>query len=240
MFLGISIIATSADIGAKMAEDKIHIDPEVRAVIDLYSDILSEELYATPVYRQLEIQAQRLLEAHREGNAAVRFQISSWHPMLVGKSEEEIMKSTVDFQDAKMTIAREHGFKDWSEVLALGEKGSDLKFEKAVDAMLSGDVDRLKAMVNESPYLVHAVSRYGHGASLLHYSGTNGVESYRQIVPPNLAESVRFLIDAGADTGREANIYGGSTPIELFESSKHSHESGIFESVLRILQGNGN
>lgn len=222
-----------------MPEIKTHIDSDVRAVIDLYEGILSESLYTLPIRRQLEIQAECLSEAHRNGNPAVHFQISSWHPKLVGQPREEIMKFPFNLDDAKVTIAREHGFKDWSEVLVTGERSSNLKFERAVDAMLSGDIESLKAMVEDSPDLLNATSNYGHGATLLHYSGTNGVEAYRQIVPLNLADSVQFLIDAGAKVDRKAKIYGESTPLQLFESSKHSHESGIFESVMRIFREYG-
>jgi hypothetical protein len=70
----------------------------------------------------------------------------------------------------------------------------------------------------------------------LHYAGTNGVESYRQIVPLNLSEIVDFLIASGADVTSKANIYGGSTPRELFETSKHSHESGVHKDVIAVFK----
>ena len=79
-----------------------------------------------------------------------------------------------------------------------------------------------------------ARSQYGHSATLLHYAGTNGVESYRQVVPLNLAEIVDFLIAAGADQHSKANIYGGSTPRQLFESSKHSYESKVYKDVVGV------
>ncbi len=81
----VAIVAISAKAGGNMPEIKTHIDSDVRAVIDLYEGILSESLYTLPIRRQLEIQAECLSEAHRNGNPAVHFQISSWHPKLVGQ-----------------------------------------------------------------------------------------------------------------------------------------------------------
>ncbi len=100
--------------------------------------------------------------------------------------------------------------------------------------MLSGDLSSLKAQIREKPELLSSGSLYGHSATLLHYAGTNGVESYRQVVPLNLAEIVDFLITSGADQNSKADIYGGSTPRELFESSKHSYESKVYEDVIGV------
>ena len=109
-----------------------------------------------------------------------------------------------------------------------------MRFENAVNTMLGGDLSLLKRLVGETPGLTSARSQYGHGATLLHYAGTNGVESYRQVVPLNLAEIVDFLIAWGADPAIEANIYGGSTPRQLFETSRHSHESNVLRDVTAI------
>ena len=97
----------------------------------------------------------------------------------------------------------------------------------------------MKAQIRETPDLLRARSKYGHSATLLHYAGTNGVESYRQVVPLNLAEIVAFLITSGADQNSKANIYGGSTPRELFESSKHSYESKVYEYVVGVFSKHG-
>ena len=52
----------------------------------------------------------------------------------------------------------------------------------------------------------------------------------------NLTEIVYFLIASGADLTSEANIYGGSTPRELFETSKHSYESNVHKDVITIFK----
>ncbi|HEX2520945.1 MAG TPA: hypothetical protein VHP35_02400, partial [Terriglobia bacterium] len=131
---------------------------------------------------------------------------------------------------------REYGFKAWKEVESIGETSSDVDFENAVNTMLSGGMPSLKAQIGRRPDLLRARSRYGHSATLLHYAGTNGVESYRQVVPLNLSDIVDFLIASGADHGCQANIYGGSTFRALFESSKHSYESQVYKKVAAILK----
>jgi hypothetical protein len=175
-----------------------------------------------------------LTEAHHNRDDSACFQIASWHPDLVGKSDGWILDHAFGADDGKITIAREYGFKDWDEVQSIQDRQSDVGFEIAVNTMLAGNLSSLKEQLRETPDLPSARSRYGHEATLLHYAGTNGVESYRQVVPLNLAEIVAFLIASGADHGSKANIYGGSTPRELFESSKHSYESKVHRDVIDV------
>lgn len=212
----------------------VHVDPKVQKVIALYADLLARDFYALPIRRQLEVQADRLTEAHHNREDSVCFQIGSWHPDLVGKSDERILNHVFSIDDGRVTIAREHGFTDWHEVVSIGGRESDVAFEKAVDTMLSGDLTSLKAQLREAPGLPGARSQYGHGATLLHYAGANGVESYRQVVPLNLADIVDFLLASGADQNSKADIYGGSTPRELVESSRHSYESKVREDVVGV------
>ena len=170
--------------------------------------------------------------AHAARNDAVCFQIASWHPSLVGKQPAQILAHAFSMADARETIAREYGFYSWSDVPA--GRHSNVPFEHAVNTMLSGDLAAFKTLIRESPALVREPSQYGHRATLLHYTGTNGVESYRQIVPLNLAEIVDLLLTAGADASIKAAMYGGATPRHLFETSKHSYDSGVHEAVVAV------
>jgi hypothetical protein len=187
-----------------------------------------------PIGTQLGLQATRLAEAHQRREDSVCFQIGSWHPDLVGQSDERILNCSFNGDDAKITIAREYGFKDWGDVEAIEALASDVAFENAVDTMLSGNIDSLREQIEKRPELLRSRSQYGHRATLLHYAGTNGVESYRQVVPLNLAAIVDVLIAAGADQHSSANIYGGSTPRQLFESSQHSYKSTVYEDVVSV------
>jgi hypothetical protein len=221
--------------GTPMSKPDVYVDPKVRKVRELYADLLSGEFYSLPIRRQLEWQGERLTVAQHMRNDAVCFQIGSWHPELVGSGDARILSNAFSLDDGRTTIAREHGFKDWNDVISIGDRRSNVQFELAVNAMLAGDLPRLKRLLDESPDLISARSQYGHRATLLHYAGNNGVESYRQVVPSNLAEIVDLLIARGADPASKAEMYGGSTPRELFESSMHPHGSKVRADVLRRL-----
>jgi hypothetical protein len=214
----------------------LYVDPKIQKVIQLYGELLSRDFYSLPIRRKLYLQADRLTEAHRNRDDAVCFQIASWHPNLVGKSDARILEHVFGIDDGKLTIAREYGFKNWDDVESMQDRQSDVAFEIAVDTMLSGNLRSLKEQLREAPTLPNARSEYGHKATLLHYAGTNGVESYRQVVPLNLAEIVDFLIASGADQSSKADIYGGSTARELFESSKHSYESKVHRDVIDVFR----
>lgn len=219
-----------------MSKDNVYVDPQVQKVRKLYADVFTGDFYSLPVRRQLELQADRLTEAHHNRDASVCFQIESWHPELVGKQDEQILEHVFSIDDGRTTIAREYGFKNWNDVDSIGDRPSNVKFEKAVNTMLSGDMLLLKGLIGATPDLISARSQYGHSATLLHYAGTNGVGSYRQVVPLNLADVVDFLIASGADLTSKANMYGGSTPRELFETSKHSYESGVDKDVIAVFK----
>ena len=217
-----------------MSADSVYVDPGVRKVIGLYAGVFNDEFYQMPVIRQLEFQADRLTEAHRHRDDAVCFQIGSWHPGLVGQPDVQILDYKFSIDDGRTTIAREYGSKDWVEAGANCLRRSDVTFEEAVNAMLSGDLSRLKGLLERTPGLLTARSAYGHHASLLHFAGTNGAESYRQVVPLNLAAIVDFLIASGADPASSADIYGGSTPRQLFETSSHSLASHVYSDVIAV------
>ena len=222
-----------------MGNDNVYVDPKVQKVLRLYEDLFGKDFYSLPIKRQLGLQVDRLTEAHHHRDDSVCFQIASWHPDLVGKSDAQILDSAFSLDDGKITIAREYGFKDWNEVDSLEGRPSDVHFENAVDTLLSGNLSSLKEQTRDRPYLLSARSQYGHSATLLHYVGTNGVESHRQVVPLNLAQITEFLMASGADPRSKANIYGGSTPRELFESSKHSYESKVHGSVVAVFNKYG-
>jgi hypothetical protein len=113
----------------------------------------------------------------------------------------------------------------------------DQHFEKAADAIVFGSYDELKALLEATPSLVHQRSPYGHQAGLIHYVGSNGVETWRQIVPHNLAAITQLLLDYGANPNMTSNIYGHTVGVvPLLKTSAHPWEAGIAEAVLAVLQ----
>jgi hypothetical protein len=181
------------------ANQPVYVSDQVREVERPHRDLLTDSVRRLPIRDQLDRQAHRIVEAHKAGDRAVVTHITCWHPTLVCHSADHIMNSHFTLDDARQTVAREYGFADWSDLAAQGANPPDLAFETAVDTLLTGDAEKLRALLDSDPSLVHRRSSFGHRSTFLHYVGSNGVETYRQRVPMNLAELTRLLIEAGAD-----------------------------------------
>lgn len=217
-----------------MSQD-VYVCDQVKEVERLHHDLLTDKVRRLPIRDQLDRQAQRILKGHKADDRAVATHITCWHPKLVGQSADEIMNSDLTLDDARQTIAREYGFADWSDVEARGSEPPDPLFELAVDTLLRGDVKKLRELLTGDPSLIHRRSSFGHRSTLLHYVGSNGVETYRQRVPLNLAEITRLLIEAGADVNAIAHIYGGSKPLGLLVTSDHPAKAGVTDEVRQVL-----
>jgi hypothetical protein len=218
----------------------VFVSDPVREVERLHLDLFTDSFRQLPIRDQLDRQAHRILEGHRAGDRAVVTHITCWHPKLVCHSADDIMNSAFTLDDARQTIAREYGFADWSDVDARDTSPPDLDFEIAVDTLLSGNAEKLRGLLSGDPSLVHRRSSFGHRSTLLHYVGSNGVETHRQKVPLNLAEIARLLLDAGADVNATANMYGGgSTTLGLLVTSDHPAKAGVTGDVLKVLMDAG-
>jgi hypothetical protein len=216
---------------------EVHVSGEVRAVERLVEDCAREEGFAAlPIRDRLDRLARRLVRAHREGDGAVAVCVSCWHPRLTGAPKAEIMAAELDLADARETVAREYGFSSWAAVEQEGAAPPDEDFERAVDAVVHGDLERLRELLAARPELATRRSDYGHRATLLHYVGSNGVETHRQKVPANLARVARTLLEAGAEVDAPAEMYGGgTTTLALVVSSAHPGEAGVSDEVVRVL-----
>jgi hypothetical protein len=217
----------------------VYVCDQVREVERLHRDLLTDKVRQLPIRDQLDWQARRIVDGHKAGDRAVVTHITCWHPKLVCHSADEILNSNFTLDDARQTIAREYGFADWSDVERRGANPPDQGFELAEDTLLSADVEKLRGLLSSDPSLVHRRSTFGHRSTLLHYVGSNGVETHRQRVPLNLAEITRLLIEAGADVNATANMYGGSTALGLLVTSDHPAKAGVTADVLNVLEGAG-
>jgi hypothetical protein len=133
---------------------------------------------------------------------------------------------------ARLIVARDHGFTTWSSV----EGECDPTFELAVEAVVHGRINDLRALLAEHPDLSVRRSAYGHRATLLHYTAANGVEIRRQVVPANAAEVVAALLDAGADRSATLHAYGGDFDVlEMLKTSAHPHDAGVAPEVGQAL-----
>jgi len=211
----------------------VYVPPGVDELIALYRDLFHNRAANLSVRDELTQQADRLLAAHRRGDPVSTIQISNWLPRLVGRRAAEILAADFSLDDARLTIAREHGFADWRQVVEHGNEPPDAPFEAAVDAVVNGDLAGLRELLDRDPGLVKKQSTYGHRATLLHYLAANGVETRRQIVPSNAAEIARLLIERRSNVAAAMKVYGGEfDTVALATSSAHPQAAGVLNELL--------
>jgi ankyrin repeat protein len=206
---------------------------------------------------QYQQQAEQLLQAHRardpqaiqlihENNPRFLDENTPWLPKSL--QDSEIQSAPFDIADAQLTIARIYNFKDWPALTgyvdAVRQPGSAvLHFESAAEAVITGDLPALHALLREHPELVRArstrITNFDppvHRATLLHYVAANGVESYRQKTPSNALEIARALLTAGAEPDALARMYGGDcTTMSMLVSSTHPAQAGLQVGLVETL-----
>ncbi|TCO59727.1 ankyrin repeat domain-containing protein [Actinocrispum wychmicini] len=198
----------------------LRLTPQAQALhaIDLLFRADSGE--PSTVGQVLDHRVDLLWQAHLDGHPAVAV-------LLTG--------SPVTVDDVRAAIAREHGFADWAAVPDR-DRPVDPHFEAAVDAIVSGEPDALRALLTTHPELVSARSPFGHHATLVHYVTANGVEWSRQWQSPrNAAEVMRILLHHGGDPDAMCDVYGGSTPLGLLVSSAHPANAGVQAALVEEL-----
>ena len=115
-------------------------------------------------------------------------------------------------------------------------------FERAVDAVVDGDIATLDRLLRSNPVLARARSARPHRCTLLHYLGANGVEDHRQRTPPNAVEVINVLLAAGADPNASCYCYRGGpheTTVGLLTSSGHPRDAGLTLSMVAALARGG-
>jgi ankyrin repeat protein len=146
--------------------------------------------------------------------------------------------------DAQHLIARAHSFDNWASFSAEveGRRSGASEFERAADAVVSGDLAMLDDLLRGNPGLIRDTSVRTHRATLLHYVAANGVEDFRQKTPPNAVDVARRLIAAGADVNALADTYGRDlyqTTMNLLVSSMHPAQAGLQSALVEVLLDHG-
>lgn len=146
---------------------------------------------------------------------------------------------------SQFVLARSHGFESWTKFAkhleALARAHTPISnFERAAEAIITGDLKTLESLLRKNPALIRARSTRERRATLLHYVSANGVEGYRQKTPPNAAAIANLLLDAGADVNSTADVYGGgATTLMLAATSSHPDEAGVQGALLEVLLEHG-
>lgn len=147
--------------------------------------------------------------------------------------------------DAREIIRRNHEFASWEAYVAFARQmkvamSLETRVEAAADAIVNGQIDELRWLLRTYPGLVHERSTRQHHATLLHYTGPNGIEYFRQLTPVNAPDIVRLLLAAGADVNATADMYGGgATVLGLAATSVTPQVAGVVEPLLAALIDGG-
>jgi hypothetical protein len=214
----------------------MYIAPEIKSVIKLYEGLFDENSHKRTVKEQIYALANRLRDEFQNQHPGVYFEISNWHPALTGKAPQIVWISKLTEYDFLTTVAREMGYENIEMAFQNGSVIPNPQFEKLVDSVLIGDIEKIISLLQDNPDLINQSSHWGHKSTALHYVAANGVESVRQVVPYNATEVVKTLLKYGAKVNAEANMYGGGkTVLELLRTSDHPEKAGISIEIEEIL-----
>jgi hypothetical protein len=184
----------------------------------------------------------RASSTHGKSSARDRAHVSR---QLATFARERLRGNDATLAQAQRVIARAHGFSRWSRLvqhlgaLTAGDTTASA-FERAADAIVTGDAKLLDTLIGENRTLVQARSDREHQATLLHYVAANGVENFRQRTPRNIVAIATRLLDAGATVDATCDVYGGgATTLGLTATSAHPRGAGVQLALLDLLEARG-
>lgn len=192
-------------------------------------------LPSNPDLNHLKYQARDLLKEHAAGDRGAAQRIREFHPRFRTANDGEIFAAPFKLSDAQLSIAREHGFRNWArlkEHVASPELASrlfiphhqridDPVFRRAVDLIDAGDAAGLQQHLKRHPKLVHQRLdfegwNYFHHPALLEFIAENPIR--RGTLPKNIVEVTQVILDAGPDQQSRndalALVATGSVPLE--------------------------
>jgi len=201
---------------------------------------VSHNLPWTATRDDYEREAKALFDALQARENAALWNFKWMHPHYRGKTVTDVEPDKLDLDDARLVVAHEYFLQTWHNLMKFADEmahdGQAAKFERAVEAVVGGDIETLKAMIRDDPKLVHARSLRFHRATLLHYIAANGVEGVRQKTPVNAVDVARLLLDAGADPDALAIMYDHlCTTMSMLVSSAHPAGAGLQADLAELL-----
>ncbi|KQS28336.1 ankyrin repeat domain-containing protein [Dyadobacter sp. Leaf189] len=199
-------------------------------------------LVIQPTLESYEQKSRELLKSYLQlDDHSVKY-VLKYHPDPHKFNEVNLSSSEFNMDDARLTIARQHGFADYrvfkSHLTELDDESSlTCRFEQAADAIVSGDVHTLSRLIADDPALISTRSTRTHRATLLHYLAANGVEQFRQKSATNATSIAGILLDAGSEVDAAADVYGSNwhTTLDLLVSSVHPARAGVQTALVEKL-----
>ncbi|MGP0076113.1 MAG: ankyrin repeat domain-containing protein [Bryobacteraceae bacterium] len=197
---------------------------------------------------QLEHQATDLLLALAAHDPQAAQRIREFHPRFHRAADAAIFDVQLSHSDAQLTIARERGFAGWPRLqrhiekptladnlsLPPHERIEDATLRRAVDLLDSGDVEGLRAHLNEHPNLVHQHVRleggnYFQNPTLLQFVAENPIR--RGTLPANIVPLAKIILDAGAKNDPSAM----NETLSLVCSGRVPRECGLQLALIDLL-----
>ncbi len=183
--------------------------PKLKAWIDRVTHPGPTRAYV-PDAAWYEGRARGLVEMHKGALPNALAQIRAWHPELSGASDAEIAAAELTLDDARLVYARQHGARDWDDLLARVSrlKSEAEPFAEAFAAIERRDAGRLRELLQRHPGLASE-------------QGTNGNTLLNLAVAIEKEDGplVRSLLEAGADPNLPNDR--GWTPLHQAASVNH-------------------
>ena len=198
--------------------------------------VLTYDRDAVRLGEVLDRQVAQLREAHRTGD----FVVATVLPGTRGQgTEQDVLDQPLTEEDARLAIARDHGYADWAAAHANADVLVDTRFEAAADAIQWGELTALRDLLDAHPPLISMRSPFPHHCMLLHHVAANGIEVERQLQsPPNATQVMRLLLDRGAEPDAACDLYGGGqsmTTMCLLVSSCVPAVAGVQAPLVEVL-----
>jgi hypothetical protein len=198
--------------------------------------VLAYDREAVPLGEVLDRQVALLREAHRTGDPVVATVL----PGTRGQgTDQDVLDQELTEEDARLAIARDHGYADWAAARANADVLVDTRFEAAADAIQWGELTALRDLLDAHPPLISMRSPFPHHCMLLHHVAANGIEVERQLLsPPNATQVMRLLLDRGAEPDAACDLYGGGpsmTTMCLLVSSCVPAAAGVQAPLVEVL-----
>ena len=198
--------------------------------------VLPYDREAVPLGEVLDRQVALLREAHRTGDPVVATVL----PGTRGQgTDQDVLDQELTEEDARLAIARDHGYTDWAAARANADVLVDTRFEAAADAIQWGELTALRGLLDAHPPLISMRSPFPHHCMLLHHVAANGIEVERQLQsPPNATQVMRLLLDRGAEPDAACDLYGGGpsmTTMCLLVSSCVPAAAGVQAPLVEVL-----
>jgi len=203
-----------------------------------------------PSLVQLKLRAKELQRLHRERRPAAAARIAAQHPDFKGRSPQSVLDASFKLADAQLVIAREYNFESWAAMKDMVETSSRLaqfkphpRFNDAVTAIDTGDIAKLDRLLTQYPELTKARTNldppYGYftGATLLHYVAWN--PGRRAVVPANVVDIARLLLDRGADPDAVTLSISAGTTLGLIITSYSASKANVSGPLIDLLVERG-